>query len=188
MTILTSFTWTLYRYSAPVSFGPHRLMMRPRDSHDLRLLDTRLSIQPSASVRWLHDVFGNSVAIAEFAERASELLVISSFRAEHYPLQEAGEPGAGTRSAIRSAMTRRRFPTSAARRNGTILTPSTRSMHGHAASSRNTLHRDTMAILLGMVAAIWDDSSYNWRDTMGTQDPLITLGSGGETCRTSLCS
>ena len=55
-----------YSYATQVSFGPHRMMMRPRDSHDLRLIDTALTITPSASVRWLHDVFGNSVAIAEF--------------------------------------------------------------------------------------------------------------------------
>ena len=65
------------------------MMMRPRDSHDLRLIDTALTISPAASVRWLHDVFGNSVAVAEFAEPGSELLVESSFRAEHLPA--AGE-------------------------------------------------------------------------------------------------
>ena len=31
---------TTYRYAAPVSFGPHRLMLRPRDSFDLRVVDT----------------------------------------------------------------------------------------------------------------------------------------------------
>ena len=64
------------------------MMMRPRDSHDLRLLDTSLAISPTASVRWLHDVFGNSVAIANFTEPAAELIVESSFHAEHFPLSE----------------------------------------------------------------------------------------------------
>ena len=89
MTILNVVHRTRYSYAARVRFGPHRMMMRPRDSHDLRLIDTSLTISPSASVRWLHDVFGNSVAIAEFAEPGSELLVVSSFRAEHFPLPEA---------------------------------------------------------------------------------------------------
>jgi hypothetical protein len=31
---------TVYRYAEPVRFEPHRMMCRPRDSHDLRLLDT----------------------------------------------------------------------------------------------------------------------------------------------------
>jgi hypothetical protein len=68
MTVVTVHHRTIYRYANPVQFGPHRLMLRPRDSHDLRLLDTNLAIQPAASVHWLHDVFGNSVAIASFSE------------------------------------------------------------------------------------------------------------------------
>jgi hypothetical protein len=89
MTILNVLHRTRYCYAEPVAFGPHRMMMQPRDSHDLRLIDTALTISPDASVRWLHDVFGNSVAVAEFTEPGSELLVESSFRAEHFPLPEA---------------------------------------------------------------------------------------------------
>src|SRR4051812_14415378 len=88
MIILNVLHRTLYRYSEPVTFGPHRMMMRPRDSHDLRLLDTSLTIAPAATVRWVHDVFANSVAIADFTEPAAELMVESAFHAEHYPLPE----------------------------------------------------------------------------------------------------
>jgi hypothetical protein len=90
MTTLTVHHKTVYRYARPVWFGEHRLMFRPRDSHDLRLLDTALSIQPAASVRWLHDVFGNSIAIASFSEPAAELVFDSSFRAEQFPVAEHG--------------------------------------------------------------------------------------------------
>jgi Bacterial transglutaminase-like N-terminal region len=89
ITILNVLHRTRYCYAEPVAFGPHHMMMRPRDSHDLRPIDTALTISPAASVRWLHDVFGNSVAVAEFTEPGSELLVESSFRAEHFPLPEA---------------------------------------------------------------------------------------------------
>jgi transglutaminase-like putative cysteine protease len=64
---------TTYRYRKPVGFGPHRLMFRPRDSHDLRLREASISISPGASLRWLHDVFGNSVAIASFNDKADTL-------------------------------------------------------------------------------------------------------------------
>ncbi len=37
---------TVYRYSEPVGSGEHRMMFRPRASHDLRLVKTRLSIIP----------------------------------------------------------------------------------------------------------------------------------------------
>src|ERR1700712_5731873 len=67
MRVLTVRHCTRYRYSEPVGFGEHRMMFRPRESHDLRLLSPRLEITPRASeLRWLHDVFDNSVAIANF--------------------------------------------------------------------------------------------------------------------------
>jgi hypothetical protein len=59
---------TVYRYRCPVALGDHRLMLRPRDSHDLRLIQTNLNLSPPATLRWSHDVFGNSIAIASFAE------------------------------------------------------------------------------------------------------------------------
>jgi hypothetical protein len=49
-----------YRYSRPVCLGDHRLILRPRDSHDLRLIQTSLNLSPAASIHWFHDVFGNS--------------------------------------------------------------------------------------------------------------------------------
>jgi transglutaminase-like putative cysteine protease len=75
---------TVYRYSRPVWFGDHRLMLRPRDSHDLRLIRTSLNCSPPASLRWLHDAFGNSVAIASFAEPATELRIESNLELETY--------------------------------------------------------------------------------------------------------
>jgi hypothetical protein len=56
---------TVYRYRRPVALGDHRLMLRPRDSHDLRLIQTNLNLSPPATLRWSHDVFGNSIAIGE---------------------------------------------------------------------------------------------------------------------------
>ena len=71
MPLLTIHHKTEYRYAHPVAFGEHRIMLRPRDGHDLRVLSSQLEISPQPmSLRWIHDVFGNSVAIATFDERA----------------------------------------------------------------------------------------------------------------------
>ena len=68
-----------YRYSERVTFGRHRLMFRPRDTHSLRLLDASLSIQPAPQhIRWAYDTFGNSVAYAEFGDKQSDVLRIAS--------------------------------------------------------------------------------------------------------------
>src|SRR6516164_8754147 len=73
MTVLNVRHTTVYRYYRPVRLGDHRLMLRPRDSHDLRLIRTSLNLSPPASLRWVHDVFGNSIAIASFAVPTTEL-------------------------------------------------------------------------------------------------------------------
>ena len=59
LTVLNVRHTTVYRYRRPVSLGDHRLMLRPRDSHDLRLIRTNLTLAPPATLRWIHDVFGN---------------------------------------------------------------------------------------------------------------------------------
>ena len=86
MTILRVRHVTTYRYRRPVAFGEHRMMFRPRDSYDQRLIDSRLLITPEpASLRWIHDPFGNCVALARFNTRASELRFESTIRVKHYP-------------------------------------------------------------------------------------------------------
>ncbi len=65
---------TTYRYRQPVAFGEHRMMLRPRDLHDQKVIAARLGITPEpASLRYVEDAFGNHVAIAKFDARATEL-------------------------------------------------------------------------------------------------------------------
>ena len=86
MTLLTVRHVTVYRYRAPVGFGDHRMMFRPRDGHDQKLLEDTLAITPEPTkIRWLHDVFGNFVAVASFDARAEELSFTSNIRLEHTP-------------------------------------------------------------------------------------------------------
>lgn len=96
MSLLTVRHSTVYRYREPVTFGEHRMMFRPRESHDLRLIDIDLAITPQpAQLRWLHDPFDNSVTIATFEGSASELRFESTVTLAHfehplpeYPLEE----------------------------------------------------------------------------------------------------
>ena len=46
MPLLTIHHKTEYRYAHPVAFGEHRIMLRPRDGHDLRMLNGKLEITP----------------------------------------------------------------------------------------------------------------------------------------------
>src|SRR5258705_4749919 len=84
MPVLTIHHKTIYRYAHPVAFGEHRIMLRPRDGHDLRVLSGSLKIVPEPmSLRWIHDVFGNSVAIDTFDESAATLSFVSTTSVEH---------------------------------------------------------------------------------------------------------
>jgi transglutaminase-like putative cysteine protease len=77
---------TTYRYRRPVAFGEHRMMFRPRDSYDQRLLSCDLDISPRpAELRWIHDPFGNCVSIARFRRKARELRFESSIVLDHAP-------------------------------------------------------------------------------------------------------
>ena len=69
---------TVYHYDRPVELGPHRLLLWPRESHEVRIEAQTLELTPPAAVSWAQDVFGNTVATATFAA-PTELLTIRSF-------------------------------------------------------------------------------------------------------------
>ena len=84
MTILTVRHLTTYAYAAPVRLGEHRMMLRPRDSNDSGCLNASLDIEPRPRrLRWIHDVFDNCVAIADFAGETRRLTVENRITLEH---------------------------------------------------------------------------------------------------------
>lgn len=68
---------TSYHYSETVTFHPHRLVLRPREGHDLRVEEMNLSISPRGRIFWSRDIFGNLIAHAYFDEPAAELEIRS---------------------------------------------------------------------------------------------------------------
>ena len=68
---------TTYRYREPVSLLPHRLILRPRESRDLRLVAMDVAASPAATMRWAHDVLGNTIATATFQEATDRLTIES---------------------------------------------------------------------------------------------------------------
>jgi transglutaminase-like putative cysteine protease len=88
MPTLTIRHLTTYRYLRPVAFGEHRMMLRPRDSHDQRVIETSLEIHPRpASLHFIVDDFGNQIGVAQFADCAQELCVESVVCLEQSPPQ-----------------------------------------------------------------------------------------------------
>ncbi|MDO8252689.1 MAG: transglutaminase family protein [Rhodoferax sp.] len=75
---------THYRYAQPVTLGEHRVLFRPRDSHDLRVLATNMRVTPTpVDIRLIQDAYSNSVALVQPQSPANELKVVCSFSVEH---------------------------------------------------------------------------------------------------------
>jgi transglutaminase-like putative cysteine protease len=184
VTVLSVKHRTEYRYRKPVQLGRHRLMSRPRDSHDLRLLDTGIAITPQPDeLRWMHDVFGNSVAIATFAEPADALIFESTFRAEHFPLRPRTlvvDPYAATLPLSYSGAEDmdlasnkvRQYPDPDHRLDGWVK-----------ALLQKTQTYRTLDVLMAMNSAIKEDFSYLRREENGVQTPVETLQLGSGSCR-----
>jgi transglutaminase-like putative cysteine protease len=175
---------TEYRYREPVILGPHRLMCRPRDSHDLRLLDTGITITPQpADLRWMHDVFGNSIAVATFSEAASELAFESTFRAEHFPLPERTlviDDYAATLPMSYSASEDVDLGSSKARHYPDAehkLDVWVKSLLERTPGSK------TLDVLMAMINAIKSEFTYKRREEVGVQTPVETLELNSGSCR-----
>ena len=86
MTIFRVRHITTYAYRQPVGFGEHRVLFRPRDSYDQQLLMADIAVSPTPStLHWIHDVFGNCVAVVNFDQKATELRFETNIALEHAP-------------------------------------------------------------------------------------------------------
>ena len=184
MPLLTIHHKTEYRYAHPVAFGEHRIMLRPRDGHDLRVLSGSLEIVPEPmSLRWIHDVFGNSVAIATFDERAETLTFSSTATVEHNPAEEYVPTPDDPAYFYPFLYSDDEFPDLVQ-----FITPQYGDPDGAlSAWARNFLDEEgptpTFNILSDMTHGIRKAFTYRKRHEHGTQHPLDTLQTRSGTCR-----
>src|SRR5665213_290414 len=185
MAILTVRHLTRYRYRHPVALGEHRMMFRPRESYDQRLLETRLKITPEpADTRYFHDVFGNTVGVVRFAKRTKELTFESYNKLEHLP-DETLDNAAGDRSL-------NAYPFIYDQQDQQDLRPSMeRSYRDDDRILTNWARRflqqrdrvDAQGVLAAMTRAIHDELTYVGRASGPPQSPTETLHLGRGTCR-----
>lgn len=173
---------TIYRYRRAVSLQPHRLILAPRGSHDLTILSSSLDLSPKADIAWAQDVFGNLVAVANFAV-PTDMLTISSEvlveqRALAWPIYQIA-PGA---HAYPFAYSHGEMADL-----GVLLHP----QHDDPESVLEAWARsfvlgptvDTLSLLKNINAGIADAVAYRTRDEEGTQSPLETLSIASGSCR-----
>ena len=182
MTSLRIHHRTTYRYRQAVAFGPHRLMLRPRESRDLRLIGFEMAVTPAAKVTWAHDVWGNAVATAAFQSMHDTLVVDSVAQIELdaaawpvfeiaasaivYPFQYSPDEWTDL-----GALTVQQYQDPDWRLGawvrGIVRGPTT----------------DTLALLKDLCAAVPNAILYQDREEEGTQTPLQTLSRGWGSCR-----
>jgi transglutaminase-like putative cysteine protease len=174
---------TVYRYRTPVSFGEHRVMFRPRDSHDLRVLATDLQVTPTSLVRMIQDPHSNSVALVQPLSSSTELRIVCFFAIEHaytnnleLPMSQASEFFPFAYSADE------RFDLEQ------YLRPHHDDPRGELMSwARQFIRTDgqthTRDMLVAMNEHIRNQFIYRSREEEGTQTPLATLKAGSGTCR-----
>ena len=75
---------TEYTFSTQVTLNPHRLLLRPREGHDVRIESSRLEITPAYTIKWQRDVFDNSLAIVNFQAHSNKLTIASVVVIQHY--------------------------------------------------------------------------------------------------------
>lgn len=184
MTIFSVKHVTIYRYRRPVAFGEHRLMFRPRDSYDQRLLDVTLMVEPESSyVRWVHDVFGNCVALVGISRKASQLRFETRIRLDHTP------------QALMDLQIDEEAMTYPFKYDAEEVPDLARTMERHYPDSNDEVGRwarqflnagkptDTGHLLMTLCYAIHESFGYARRLERGTQTPLETLTLRRGTCR-----
>jgi len=182
MRLMTVRHATTYQYARPVAFGQHRLMLRPRDSHDLRLVSAELTLSPPGNVRWMHDVFGNSVALVDFQSAADTLSIISTLKIERYSLDSIAFPIAPEAEF---------YPFQYSRGDRIDLGPLLKQRFGDpkrilarwADSFVTTKPMRTLELLKSMNAALKPHIVYAERHAPGTQSPAETLEKKTGACR-----
>jgi transglutaminase-like putative cysteine protease len=173
---------TIYQYHQAVSLGPHRLLLRPRESRDLRVVSNTVTVTPEPVLTWAHDVFGNAVATAAFQKMTDTLLIDSvtelDLRAEAWPIFDVAA------SAIH-------FPFEYSDDEWIDLGALTvlqyrdddAQLRSWAQAFVGGNPTDTLALLKDLSAGVSSWINYQSREEEGTQSPVQTLNRGWGSCR-----
>lgn len=195
---------TTYRYRQPVAFGEHRLVLKPRDSHDQRTRRLDLRIEPTPrAVGWAEDASGNLSGSVVFGHRATQLSIVSESVVE----QHADPPrpsdisdyartlpfSYGTEEMPDLARFVERQFADAEHKLERWLRPILHAREGRdgrqvttwemATWEVDTWEVDTWEFLNRLNAAIRREFAYLRRDAKGIQPPAETLRLGRGTCR-----
>lgn len=172
---------THYTYTRKVRFGPHRLVLRPREGHDLRVESMQVQVTPAATLTWTRDVFGNSIGTLDFEKTGRELRIVSNVLVtrtppyshrthdtEPTPWPPVYDP---LEIAVVAAYQQPSYPS-----DGAAVS--------HWVRDRSPKHRDDVELIVrGLNRAIHDQIHYVRREEKGVLTPAQTIKKGVGSCR-----
>lgn len=174
---------TRYGFGTPVHLGPHTLLLRPREGHDLRIASSALNIFPEPALTWRRDFYDNVLCIASFSgPPASELVIKSRVEVELYetmPLDFVVEDHAVM------------FPFTYQPDEQTALRPYLTPLYDDHPAQTDWLSRyrgmppgtETFTVLDDINHRIHDEFGYEIREQPGVLTPAQTLARGSGSCR-----
>jgi transglutaminase-like putative cysteine protease len=173
---------TTYAYRRPVSLGPHRLMLRPRESRDLRLISSEIKATPPVPLTWAHDVFGNTVATFTFSVMSDVLAIDATAELE---LHASAWP---VFDIAASAIV---YPFRYSNDEWTDLGATTVQQYADPDGRLRRWARDfvaghrtdTLSLLKDLSVGVSGWIGYQSRDDEGAQSPVQTLARGWGSCR-----
>lgn len=174
---------TYYNYSGKVALGPHKLLLRPREDHELRIESFILNINPVANLLWHRDVEGNSVALASFDTPASQLVIESDVIIQQF--NEAPLDFLVADYAVD-------FPFCYQSGDKTLLSPYMALPGQETIKAINELTANflqsneqiqTYSLLQRLAEYIFQTLSYRVREEPGVQTALQTISCGNGSCR-----
>ncbi|WP_293904595.1 transglutaminase family protein [Phenylobacterium sp.] len=173
---------TLYAYERPVGFAAHRLLVRPRDSHAIRVVEAVLTVSPPGEVRWQYDALGNSVCCFTPRGTSTALSITSDLVIERFPAQLSDPKVADPRTATPIIYT-----TADRAVLAPFLQPATEDAGGRLLrwlrDQVDSPHEPALEFLLRLNRTIHDSFAYRGRDQGAAQEPADTVKLGGGTCR-----
>ena len=182
LTILRINHRTVYKYARPVLLGPHRLMLRPRESRDVRLLSVDITTSPPTVLTWANDVFGNTVATISLAEPTTTLTIES-----HILLDHSSNPWPIFDIAVSAMSSPFAYSEDERLDLGALLLPQYQDPERRLSAWARGFVRgevtDTLSLLKDLNVAIPEWISYQSREAEGTQSPRETLSRGSGSCR-----
>ena len=173
---------TVYGYERPVSFAAHRLLVRPRDSHAIRVVEAMLTVSPPGDTHWQYDALGNSVCIFTPRGASARLSILSELVIERYPKPLAElqieDPQTATPIVYHPADRAVLSP---------FIEPTTEDADGVLLKwLRDQVarpHEPALEFLLRLNSQIRASFAYESRDMGAAQDPGHTVKLGSGTCR-----